>query len=296
MFSWIWTNVLYNPILNISLSLYHLLGDNLGIAIIVIAILFRLILLPLVKNQTEMTRKMAALKPQLDALQKKYGNNKEKLAQEQMKLYKNAKYNPLGCLGSFIPQILIILVLFQVIKNIAASNLHGIYPFVNDWISGGQEITINTKFLGLELTNIFMQLENKFSAEGIPYLIIALLVGVAQYFTTKFTRLIQNPEIKKEEKKPKKKKKDEELSPEELQENMNKSTAFLLPAMTVYFAIKMPAFLSIYWIAQSFALIIQFLVLDWNKTKEGAQNLLSIFKKKKELEEKEDKQKEKRSS
>ena len=34
-----------------------------------------------------MTKKMAALKPQLDALEKKYGNNKEKLAQEQMKLY-----------------------------------------------------------------------------------------------------------------------------------------------------------------------------------------------------------------
>ena len=87
MFSWIWTNVLYNPILNISLSLYHILGDNLGFAIIIIAIIFRLILLPLVKNQTEMTRKMAALKPQLDELQKKYSNNKAKLAQEQMKLY-----------------------------------------------------------------------------------------------------------------------------------------------------------------------------------------------------------------
>lgn len=243
-----------------------------------------------------MTRKMAALKPQLDELQKKYGNNKEKLAQEQMKLYKKAKYNPLGCLGSFIPQILIILVLFQVIKNIAASNVHGIYPFINDWIAGGQEITINTKFLGLELTNIFMQLESKFSVEGIPYLTIALLVGVAQYFTTKFTRLMQNPELKKEEKKPKKKKKDEELSPEEIQENMNKSFAFILPAMTVYFAIKMPAFLGIYWIAQSFALIIQYMLLDWDKTKKGAQNLLSIFKKKKELEEKEDKQKEKRNS
>ena len=42
-----------------------------------------------------------------------------------------------------------------------------------------------------------MQLENKFSVEGIPYLVIALLTGVAQYFTTKFTRLMQNPEPKK---------------------------------------------------------------------------------------------------
>lgn len=295
MFAWIWTNILYNPILNICLSLYHLLGDNLGIAIIIIAIIFRLLLLPLVKNQMEMTRKMAALKPQLDDLQKKYGNNKEKLAQEQMKLYKKAKYNPFGCLGSFIPQILIILVLFQVIKNIAASNLNGIYPFINNWISGGQEITINTKFLGLELTNVFMQLENKFSVEGIPYLVIALLAGVSQYFMTKFTRLMQNPELKKEEKKPKKKK-EEELSPEALQESINKSTAFILPAMTAYFTIKMPIFLGIYWIAQSIASIIQYMILDWDKTKKGTQNLLSIFKKKKEIEEKKNKQEEKRSS
>ena len=51
----------------------------------------------------------------------------------------------------------------------------------------------------------------------------------------------------------------------------------------------MPAFLGIYWIAQSFALIIQYMVLDWDKTKKGAQNLLSIFKKKREMEEKKNK-------
>lgn len=285
MFSWIWTNILYNPILNVSLALYHFLGDNLGLAIIVIAILFRLILLPLVKNQTEMTRKMAALKPQLDALQKKYANNKEKLSQEQMKLYKSANYNPLGCLGSFIPQILIIIVLFQVIRNIAGNNLNGMYPFIHNWFSNGQEIVINTKFLGLELSNVYTELDDKFGKEGIAFLFLALLAGVSQYFTTKFTQLVQNPNTTKKEKKSKKAQ-EEGLTPEALQESMGKSFNYMLPAMTTLFAIRMPAFLSLYWVAQSLALILQYMILDWDKTKKGVQNLFSFLKKDKDSQEK----------
>ena len=88
MFTTIWNAVLYYPILNLMVALYHLFGDNLGLAIVAIAIIFRIILIPFTKSQTDMSKKMASMKPQLDILQKKYANNKEKLAQEQMKLYK----------------------------------------------------------------------------------------------------------------------------------------------------------------------------------------------------------------
>lgn len=281
MFSWIWTNVLYNPIINIALSLYHLLGDNLGFAIIVLAVIFRLVLLPLTKSQTNMTRKMATLKPQLDALQKKYANNPQMLTQEQTKLYKASGYNPLGCLGTFIPQLLIIIVLYQVIRNVAASNTVGIYEPIKQWISGGNEIVINTNFLGLELTNVYSELATKFSKEGIAFLILAVLAGVSQYFTTKFTQLMQNPQAETPKKKEKKKG-PQELSPDVLQKNMSKSFNYLLPGMTILFAIRMPAFLSLYWVAQSFALIVQYVVLDWDKTKDGVQNLLSAMGRKKE--------------
>ncbi len=276
MFTWIWSNVLYNPIINVALSLYHLLGDNLGLAIIVLAVIFRLALLPLTKSQTNMTRKMAALKPKLDALQKKYANNPQMLTQEQTKLYKASGYNPLGCLGTFIPQLLIIIVLYQVIRNVAASNTEGIYPFIQQWISGGKEIVINTNFLGLELTNIYSELTTKFSKEGIIFLILAVLAGVSQYLTTKFTQLMQNPQAETPKKKEKKKGQ-QELSPDVLQKNMSKSFNYILPAMTILFAIRMPAFLSLYWVAQSFALIVQYVVLDWDKTKDGVQNLLSAI-------------------
>ena len=87
MFALIWNNVLYYPVLNLLLVLYNILFDNLGLAIIAIAIIFRLLLIPLIKKQTEMTKKMASLKPQLDELQKKYKNNPEKLSQETYLTY-----------------------------------------------------------------------------------------------------------------------------------------------------------------------------------------------------------------
>lgn len=290
IFSWIWNNVLYYPTLNLTLLLYHYLGDNLAWAIVVIAIFFRLLLLPLMKRQTEMTKKMSSLKPQLDALQKKYANNKERLSQEQVKLYKKVGYNPLGCLATTLPQLLIIIALLQVIRNVSAneaSNLTGMYPFVDNLIDGVKS-TIN---LGagksFDLSQIFMKLPDKLSLQGVISFMLAILAGVSQYFATKFTQMIQNPTTVTEKKKEKKKKNDDEmLSPEELQKSMNKSFSFMLPAMTTLIALTNAAFLSLYWVAQSIALILQYLFLDWDKTKKGAQNLLSIFRKKKELESK----------
>jgi len=49
----------------------------------------------------------------------------------------------------------------------------------------------------------------------------------------------------------------------------------------------MPAFLGLYWVSQSFALILQYIVLDWDKTKGGVQNLISVMKKGKREEKKE---------
>jgi len=77
MLSTIWNTLLFNPILNIVIVLYHYLGDNLGLAILAIAVIVRILLTPLLKKQTEMTKKMANLKPELDKLQKQYANNKE---------------------------------------------------------------------------------------------------------------------------------------------------------------------------------------------------------------------------
>lgn len=287
MFGWIWQNVFYNPVLNLSMVLYHLLGDNLGWVIIVLAIFFRLLLLPLVKKQNEMSRKMTALKPQLDALQKKHGNNQEKLAQEQMKLYKKVGYNPFGCFATILPQFFILILLSNVIRNIGADNLTGIYPFVHNWISGGKEIVVNMGFWGMDLTKMFTQITPKFGKEGLGYLVLAIVVGLSQFAASKITMVMQQnitgqDAKKKKEVKKKKMTKDEETI-QKVQDGLSQSTAYILPAMTVILAIRMPAYLSIYWIAQSLALVLQYMILDWDKSKEGVQNFFTQLKKKKEL-------------
>jgi len=281
MFSTIWNNVIYYPILNLLIVFYDLLFDNLGLAIIVIAILIRLILIPLMKNQKEMTKKMSSLKPQLDELQKKYKNNPEKLSQEQIKLYKKVGYNPLGCLITFIPQLIILSVLIQVIRNVTTGDLGGIYPFVTNLLNDGASLTINTKFLIWDLTKTFNDLSSefgKFSIEALPYLGLSVLVGISQYFASKFTQVMQGTLPQKEEKK----KKGKELSPEEMTKKMTKSFSLILPFTTIFIAISAPAALSLYWSVQSFMLVIQYMLLDWDKTEKGIQNLFTKLRKNEE--------------
>lgn len=224
-----------------------------------------------------MTRKMASLKPQIDALQKKYKNNPEKLSQEQIKLYRKVGYNPLGCLVTFIPQLLVLSVLMQVIRNVTNNNLDGIYPFLQSWLSDGGSLSINTKFLFWDLTRSYSDVSaefGKFAIESLLYLFLAILVGFSQYLTSKFTQNIQGIE-NKEVKKGGKKKKEEDLSADEMQKQMSKSFMYVLPFTTVFIAINAPAALTLYWIVQSFMLAIQYMVLDWDKSKKGVQNLLT---------------------
>ncbi len=284
----IWNTIFYYPVLNIVVLAYHLLWDNLGLAIIAIAILFRLILLPFMKRQTEMTKKMAALKPQLQELQTKYKNNPQKLSQEQMKLYQKVGYNPLGCLVTFLPQLLILSVLIQVIRNVTGGSLDGIYSFVADWINNGTTLVINTDFLIWDLTKSYNDVSNEFgrlSTIALFYLFLSVLVGFSQYLMSKFTQVMQDPismAASVPEKSTKKKKEGEPVSPEELQKKMMNSFMLILPFSTVFIAISAPSALSLYWVIQSLMLVLQYAVLDWDKTKKGVQNLITILKEKRE--------------
>ena len=269
----IWNTILFYPFLNILLLFYGLFGNNLGWAVIVLAILIRLALIPSTKSQTEMTKKLANIKPELDALQKKYGNNKEKLAQEQMKLYKNSGYNPLGCLGSMVPQILILYVMIQVINVVTGNHFDGIYPMVKDFVFGANFTDINTHFYFLDLSKTFNQVTSEFgyTLPALPYLVTALLVGFTQFVSTKFMQLMQNPTPKKNDKK-----KEGELSPEEMQAQMMNSMNAIFPLMTIFITLTTPAVLGVYWLAQSVMLIAQYFFLDKEKSMNAVKSLFKI--------------------
>ena len=98
--------------------IYRLLG-NYGWSIAAFTILIRLVLLPLdIKNRKGMI-KMQKMQPKINALQKKYANDQQKLQQKQMELFKNEHYSPLsGCLPMLI-QLPILWIMFGAMRSLA---------------------------------------------------------------------------------------------------------------------------------------------------------------------------------
>src|SRR5436305_1134302 len=120
------------------------------LVIVVLVILMRLALLPLFIKQMHSQRKMVALAPELQALRKRYKNDKQKLQEEMMKLYKEHGANPLsGCLP-LVAQLPLWFALLNVLRAISENKtLYGMTPQVvhqanNAKIFGA---TISSKFL-----------------------------------------------------------------------------------------------------------------------------------------------------
>lgn len=279
LLSSLWETFLFFPFLNILMFLYGFLGDNLGLAVVVLAVVIRILLIPVTKRQKDMTSKMSGLRPELEKLQKRYKNNPDKLAKEQMKLYKESGYNPIGCLGTMLPQILILAAIIGVIRVITDGSIDGLYGWVESFVFHGSDPVISESglnFVGLNLHDSYMDLKDSFgylSVQALPYLFLAVLVGAVQYVSTMFMQHV-NGSMPPEKPASKSKGKDEEMSAEEMQAQMMKSMLKFLPLFTVYITITAPSVLGVYWLVQSIMSIVQYFVIDREKSVEAVKELL----------------------
>jgi len=103
-FNWLASIMLW--LLTLSYRVVH----NYGIAIIILVFIVRLVLHPVTKrgqiNMMKMTKGMAQLKPKLEALQQQYKNDRQKLNDETMKLYREEGINPAGQFFGCLPMVL----------------------------------------------------------------------------------------------------------------------------------------------------------------------------------------------
>ena len=120
-------NPVYEAVAWVMKQIYGFLSPLLGassgwtwaLSIVILVVLMRLVMVPLFIKQMHTTRAMSALAPQMQALRKKYKNDKQTLQQETMKLYQEAGVNPLmGCLPVVL-QLPLFFALFSVLKSIA---------------------------------------------------------------------------------------------------------------------------------------------------------------------------------
>lgn len=97
--------------------IYAHITHNYGWSMILLAVFATLVTLPLLLTQFRSLREMQAVQPYVKRLQDKYKNDRQKLAEEQMKLFREHGINPLGgCLPTII-QIPILYGIYQAIVS-----------------------------------------------------------------------------------------------------------------------------------------------------------------------------------
>jgi len=171
--------------INILLYIYSFVGQDFGLAIILFTILVRLVTYPLNAQQVKQSKAMQELQEnkKWQDMQKKYKNDKEKLAQEQMKLYQELGVNPFGsCLPTLI-QFPIIIGLYQaIIRALAVSPLQ-LLNLSKHITNGADLIPLNNRFLWMDLSLPEKDFGLAIAGFGIP--ILAIIVVVTSYLQTK---------------------------------------------------------------------------------------------------------------
>jgi YidC/Oxa1 family membrane protein insertase len=170
--------------LNALLWLYSVLGEQFWLAIIVFTIIIRGVMTPLMLPQQRSAKKMQELQPKLKELQKKYGKDRERLSQEQMKLYREMGVNPMGGCLPMLVQFPIWIGLYQsIIRALGYQPLQllnlsqNIYPFMQGaWAM----VPLNRFFLGMDLALTPQQLG------GLTYA-LPVLVAFTSWLQTKMT-------------------------------------------------------------------------------------------------------------
>lgn len=101
-------------------------GASWALSIIGLTVVIRAALIPLFVKQIKSSRNMQLLQPQVKELQKKYGHDRERLAQETMSLYRETKTNPLSSCLPLIIQMPIFLALFRLLNEAAHDRAKGV--------------------------------------------------------------------------------------------------------------------------------------------------------------------------
>lgn len=126
-------------------------NDNFGLSLIIITIVIRLILMPFMlkqmKSSMQMKDKMDVMKPEMDAIKKKYKDNKDADAQKEqqkelMQLYQKHNMNPLASLAGCLPLLIqtpILIGFYYAIRRTPEIATHGFL-----WFNLGQTDIILT--------------------------------------------------------------------------------------------------------------------------------------------------------
>lgn len=248
-----WESLIIEPFINALLFIYDLIGENFGLAIILFTLIIKLVTWPLMSKQIKSSRALQEMQSDPDwvAIQNKYKNDKDKLAQEQMKFYQEKGISPFAsCLPTLI-QFPIIIGLYQsIIQTMgnAPLQLLNLIPKISPWLTnvfsfipGLKEplslLPLNSQFLWMDIgrpERIFIP----GISFGIP--LLAIIVAATSYLQTK---LISSP------------------TGDAQSNQMTGMMNIYMPLLMGWFAYSLASGLALYFLASNLFSIFQYAVL-----------------------------------
>lgn len=212
----IWNDLIVSKLEWVLMMLADLPGVGGGLAIILMTILVKTVLLPLSIKQTASMKSMQSLQPEIAAIKQRYKDDREKVSQETMRLYKERGINPAaGCLP-MLPTVVVFAGLYGALWNLAQSNAEGI-------CQAPCSPEFQASFLWVPALN-HPDVVNLF---GFPIPgILPIVMAVSQFFSSKMMVMpTADPQ----------------------QAMMNRMTTVIMPAMMLFWGVTFPAGLVLYW-------------------------------------------------
>jgi YidC/Oxa1 family membrane protein insertase len=212
-------------------TLYHVLkffqgmveplmgSQSYWFSIVMLTVAVRILLIPLTVKQVKSTRVMQELAPEIKKLQAKHKNDKTKLNEEMMALYKERGFNPMAGCWPLLAQMPFFFALYQVIYR--------------QEIAGEPNVLLGKTFFGVPLEQHWLQLQGwdkVFSAAGLTILVLTTTMALTTYISQ---RQLMNKQT--------------------AQVNPQQQTIMrIMPLMFFVFAVNVPLAVIIYWVTTNF--------------------------------------------
>ena len=243
-----WNTLLVHPLLTVFVALFDLFHD-FGLAIILVTVGIRLVLYPLFVAQIRSQRAMQELAPAMNELKAKYGKDRQRMSEEQMKLYKERGYNPaMGCLPLLVQMPILFAMYAAFIQaggGVGQAALTGaeyakfLPSFVSYPLGLDQPLDTAAHWLPWMTAGL---------AQADPLHVLPVLAGASQLIASLMAQPAKQPVT------------------DDPQAKMMQSMVYYFPLITVFIAWGLPAGLGLYWVTTTlFQMVQQYFVTGWGR-------------------------------
>jgi YidC/Oxa1 family membrane protein insertase len=244
------------PIYNLLLAVYGILpGHDLGVSILIFTVIVRLAMWPLLKKQLHQSKAMRDLQPELKKIKQAAAGDRQKEGTMMMELYKEKGISPFSSIGLTLVQLPIFIGVFHAVRDLCGdlTKLPDLaYSFVQDIPHVAEVIADPTKFNYISLG--FIDLSKKAFENGsvyLPILVLAIAATVFQFIQSK--QILPQQKEKKSLREILKNSAATGAQPEQedMSAAMTNSMMYLLPVLTLMFALFAQGAMVVYLLAGS---------------------------------------------